>query len=233
MLFALGEPVAFVALVVAFLLGLLLRALAIRITARTLRLTERRDPVLPRPREDIDPFGAVAAAVGGMGWGKPISVDEVPRYHGRGRAAAVFASGPLVCILVSQLLFAAYVIAFPDNLLSVLGVSDVLRGFTLLRGVTLPMAEQVLLCLAVGLLAFGLLALIPIPPLDGFGILWSALRQPGAGAQQMRLWLEDKNIGVLILLVLCFFPLGYPVLLMILDVLGVLFLRLWGGPVPL
>ena len=41
MLFALGEPVAFVALVVAFLLGLLLRALAIRITARTLRLIDR------------------------------------------------------------------------------------------------------------------------------------------------------------------------------------------------
>jgi Zn-dependent protease len=227
LLFALGEPVAFVALVVAFLLGLLLRAFAIRITARTLRLSERRDPVTPQLREDVDPFGAVAAAVGGMGWGKTISVDEVPRYHGRARAAAVFAAGPVVCILVAQALFAAYVVLFPGNLLSVLNMSDVLHGFTL------PLGEQVLLCLAVGLLAFGLLALIPIPPLDGFGILWSALKQPGAGAQQMRLWLEEKNLGVLILLICCFFPLSYPFLLMILDVLGVLFLRLWGGPVPL
>jgi Zn-dependent protease len=227
LLFALGEPVAFVALVVAFLLGLLLRAIAIRLTARTLRLAERRDPVTPRLREDVDPFGAVAAAVGGMGWGKPISVDEVPRYHGRGRAAAVFAAGPLACILVAQALFAAYVLLFPGNLLSVLNVSNVLRGFTL------PIGEQVLLSLAVGLLTFGLLALIPMPPLDGFGILWSALRQPGQGAQKMRLWLEEKNIGVLILLVFCFFPLNYPLLLVILDVLGVLFLRLWGGPVPL
>jgi hypothetical protein len=175
-------------------LGLLLRAFAIRITGRTLRLTERGEPVSPRPREDVDPFGAVAAAIGGMGWDKPISVDEVPRYHGRGRAAAVFASGPLLCILVSQLLFATYVILFTDNPLSVLNVSDVLHG------AALPLGQQVLLCLAVGLLAFGLLALIPMPPLDGFGILWSALRQPGAGAQRMRLWLEDKNIGVLILL---------------------------------
>ena len=227
MLFALGEPVAFVALVCAFLLGLLLRAVAIRLTARTLRLTERRDPITPRPREDVDPFGAVAAAVGGMGWGKPISVDEVPRYHGRGRAAAVFAAGPLACILVSQVLFAAYVVLFPDNLLSVLNMSNVLRGFTL------PLGEQVLLCLAVGLLAFGLLALLPTPPLDGFGILWSALRQPGAGAQKMRLWLEEKNLGVLILLICCFFPFNYPLLLVILDALGVLFLRLWGGPQPL
>jgi len=227
LLFALGEPVAFVALVVAFLLGLLLRAFAIRITARTLRLSERRDPVTPQLREDVDPFGAVAAAVGGMGWGKTVSVDEVPRYHGRGRAAAVFASGPVVCILVAQLLFLAYVLVFPDNLLSVLNMSDVLRGFTL------PLGEQVLLCLAVGLLAFGLLALIPIPPLDGFGILWSALKRPGNGAQQMRLWLEEKNLGVLILLICCFFPFNYPLLLVILDALGVLFLRLWGGPQPL
>ncbi|MEU7908966.1 hypothetical protein [Actinoplanes sp. NPDC049118] len=222
MLFALGEPVAFVALVVAFLLGLLLRAFAIRITARALRLSDRRDPVSPRPREDVDPFGAVAAAVGGMGWGKMISVDEVPRYHGRGRAAAVFAAGPLACIVFAQLLFAAYVILFPGNLLSFLRPSDVLRGFTL------PVGQQVLLCLAVGLLTFGLLALIPIPPLDGFGILWSAQRRPGVGMQKMRLWFEDKNIGVLILLICCFFPFTYPFLLAILDVLGVLFLRLWG-----
>ncbi|AGZ44234.1 hypothetical protein [Actinoplanes friuliensis] len=227
MLFALGEPVAFVALVGAFLLGLLLRAVAIRVTARALHLTERREPVAPRLREDIDPFGAVAAAVGGMGWGKTISVDEIPRYQGRGRAALVFASGPIVCILVAQLLFLAYVLLFPDNYLSALNMSDVLRGFTL------PLAEQVLLCLAVGLLAFGLLALIPMPPLDGFGILWSAQKQPGPGMQGYRLWFEDKNIGVLILLVCCFFPLTYPFLLMILDALGVLFLRLWGGPVPL
>jgi len=226
LLFALGEPVAFVALVVAFVLGLLLRALAIRLTGRALRLTDRREPVSPRPREDVDPFGAVAAAVGGTGWGKPISVDEVPRHSGRGRAAAVFASGPVLCILVAQLLFATYVILFPENPLWMLTVSDVLRGFPL------PLGEQVLLCLAVGLLAFGLLALIPMPPLDGFGILWSALRRPGAGAQQMRLWLEDKNLGVLILLICCFFPLSYPLLLVILDVLGVLVLRLWGGPVP-
>jgi Zn-dependent protease len=227
LLFALGEPVAFVALVGAFLLGLLLRALAIRITARTLRVSDRRDPVGPRLREDVDPFGAVAAAVGGTGWGKTISVDEVPRHHGRGRAAAVFAAGPIVCILAAQVLFLAYVLIFPDNPLSVLSPSDVLRG------VPLPLGEQVLLCLAVGLLCFGLLALIPIPPLDGFGILWSAMKRPGAGAQQMRLWLEDKNLGVLILLICCFFPLSYPFLLMILNLLGVLFLRLWGGPVPL
>ncbi|MBG0567606.1 hypothetical protein [Actinoplanes aureus] len=224
MLFALGEPVAFVALVAAFLLGLALRAVAIRFTARTVGLAERRGSLRLSPREDIDPFGAVSAAVGGMGWGRQLTVDEVPRYRGRGRAAAVFVAGPVACILAGEVLIAAYAIIFPANaevVLSVAGIGDVLRG------VALPYAEQILLSLGVGLLAFGLLALIPIPPLDGFGILWFALRRPGPSMNWMRLWFEDKNIGVLILLICAFFPLGLPILLMILNILGALFLRVW------
>jgi Zn-dependent protease len=222
-LFALGEPVAFVALVVSFLLGIVLRAVAVRVTARSLGLVDRRESLLPRLREDIDPFGAVAAAIGGMGWGKMLSVDEVPRHRGRGRAVAMFAAGPLTCIVVAQLFFAGYVLVTPENFLSLAGPADVLLG-----GLNLPAGELVLLSLAVGLLCFGLLALIPIPPLDGFGILYYAVRHPGNGLQWMRLWFEDKNIGVLILLICCLFPLGYPFLLRILNILGLLFVRLWG-----
>ena len=222
MLFALAQPVAFCALVVSFLLALVLRAVAIRLTARTLGIADRRESVTPRLREDVDPFGAVAAAIGGMGWGRMISVDEVPRHRGRGRAVAVFAAGPVVCLLAGELLMLAYKLTYPDNFLSVLSPADVLLG------IGPPIGGQLLLSLAVGLISFALLALIPIPPLDGFGILYSALRRPGNGMQWMRLWFEDKNIGVLILLILCLFPLGAPFLLRILDALGLLFLRLWG-----
>ena len=221
MLFALGTPVAFCALVVSFLLGIVLRAVAIRLTARTLGLAERRDPIAPRLREDVDPFGAVAAAIGGMGWGKMLSVDEVPRYRGRGRAAAVFAAGPLTCIVVAEILLGVYTVLYGGEVLSFLSPGNVLLG------VRLPLAEQVLLSIAVGLLSFGLLALIPIPPLDGFGLLYFALRKPGPGIQWMRLWFEEKNIGVLILLILCLFPFGYPFLLVILNALGLLFVRVW------
>ncbi|WP_127508150.1 hypothetical protein [Actinoplanes solisilvae] len=222
MLYALGEPVAFVALVLSFLLALVLRAVAIRLTSRTLRLSDRRESVVPRLREDVDPFGAVAAAIGGMGWGKMLTVDDVPRYHGRGKAIAVFAAGPVLCIVASQVLLLIYRLAYPDNLLSLIGPADVLLG------VALPAGEQILLSLAVGLLCFGLLALIPIPPLDGFGILHNALTRPGRGMQWMRLWFEDKNIGVLVLLILCIFPFGYPFLLQILNLLGLVFVRVWG-----
>jgi Zn-dependent protease len=222
-LFALGTPVAFAALVVSFLLGLALRAVAVRLAARTLGLADRREAIGPRPREDVDPFGAVGAAIGGMGWGRMLSVDEVPRTRGRGRAAMVFLAGPLTCIIVGEVLLGAYAIAYPDNPLAYIGPADVLLG---LRG--LPYAQQVLLSLAVGVLCFGLLALIPIPPLDGFGIMYNAVRRPGASLQWMRLWFEEKNVGTVVLLACCLFPLPGPILLRVIDAIGLFFMRLWG-----
>jgi Zn-dependent protease len=223
-LYALGHPFAFAALVVSFLLGLLLRALAVRLTARSLGLADRHESITPRLREDVDPFGAVAAAIGGMGWGKAIPVDEVARWRGRGRAAAVFAAGPLTCMVVAQLFLAAVVVIYQDGVFAYAYPSDILlAGYAS----TVTVGEQVLLSFGVGLLTFGLLALIPIPPLDGFGVLYNALRRPGAGMQWMRLWFEEKNIGVVILLALSLFPFGAPFLLRILDILGILFLRAW------
>lgn len=222
MLFALGQPAAFAGLVVSFLLALLLRAFAIRFAARGLGLTDRQDTVAPRLREDVDAFGAVAAAVGGIGWGKVVDVDEVPRFHGRGRAALVFAAGPVLTLVAAQAFFLLYSVTTSYGL-ELLRPSDVLRGQ--FAG---PYLAQFVLGIAVGLLAFGLLALLPVPPLDGFGLLWSAQRVPGPGLQGYRLWFQEKNIGVVVLLACCFFPLSYPLLLLPIDLLGTVFLRLWG-----
>jgi Zn-dependent protease len=221
-LFALGTPVAFLALLAAFLLALCLRAIAIRLTARTLGLADRHESIGPRLREDVDPFGAVGAAIAGVGWGKMLSVDDIPRYRGRGRAAMVFLAGPLVNIVLGEILLGAYAVAFPGNDLSLLSPGSVLLG------VGGPAGQVVLLSLGVGLLSFGVLGLIPIPPLDGFGIMYNALRRPGASTQWMRLWFEEKNIGVVILVACCLFPIPGPILLHIVDALDSLFLLWWG-----
>lgn len=223
MLYALGDPIACAALVCAFLFALLLRAFSVRFAARSLGLADGRESIVPRLREDIDVFGAVAAAVGGTGWGKMLSVDEIPRWRGRGRAALVFAAGPLSCIIVAQLFFLAHRIAYPGGFLLYFDPSTILLGQ--IDGV--PIGEKVLLSLGTGLLSFGVLAVIPIPPLDGFGVLYNCMRKPGATMQWMRLWFEEKNIGIVVLLALCLFQIGSPYLLIVLDLLGGPFLRLW------
>jgi Zn-dependent protease len=222
-LFALGQPAAFAGLLIAFLLALAVRAVAIRLTARVTGLTPRRESLTPRPREDVDPFGAVAAALGGTGWGRVIEVDELPRHRGRGRAAAVLAAGALSAIVASQIAFAGYAALFPaTGALELYRPSDVLRG-----AVDATVLAQFLLSLAAGLLCFGLLALIPIPPMDGFGLLWTAFRRPGPALLWMRLWFGEKNIGVAVLLLFLLFPSGYPLVHVLLDAVGTPLLRVW------
>ncbi|MFG1609461.1 hypothetical protein [Actinoplanes sp. NPDC049265] len=217
MLFALGRPAVFAGLLIGFVLAVLLRAFAIRLAGRSLNLSDR---LSPRLRDNVDPFGAVAAAVGGAGWGKALDVDEVPRTRGRGRAALVFLAGPIVTIVAGQLVFLAYRLLFP---FPVANLSALLRGLF-----PADAADGFLLGVAGSLLGFGLLSLLPIPPLDGFGLLWSAHRRPGPGLQGYRLWFQEKNIGVVVLLACCFYPLGNPLLLLPVDLLGTVFLALWG-----
>ena len=224
MLFALGQPAAFAGLLIGFVLALLLRAVAIRLVGRSVGIVGSGESVRPRPREDLDAFGAVAVAIGGAGWGRIIDVDEVPRWRGRGRAALVFAAGPIVTVLAAQVVFLAFRLLYGDDVgFVLLDPSDVLRG-----QFEATFDVQVLLSIAVALLGFGILSLLPIPPLDGFGLLWSAQRNPGAGMQGYRLWFQEKNLGVVILLACCFFPLSYPLLLVPIDLLGGIFLRIWG-----
>ena len=168
MLFALGEPVAFAGLLIAFLLGL--------VAAR------RRHPA-HRPHRWASPTGASRSRrarartstrsapspprSAALGWGQSDRVDEVPRHRGRGRAAAVFAAGPLTAHRRRRSSpCSRYALLYPDR------CAGVFRpGRRAARRRPGAIGEQLLLSLAVGLLSFGLLALIPIPPLDGFGLL--------------------------------------------------------------
>jgi len=218
MLWALGQPLSALGLLVAFLLALTLRV----VVQRSLVKGYGRRPPLPDPKRDIDPFGAIAAAFGGTGWGRGLADDEV---HDRRRRALVLAAGPAAVFAAAQLVLAAHSFAYPDSLaITVNYPSDVLHG-----GAVAGPGEQFVLSTGVGLLCFAILALVPLPPLDGFGLLWLAIRNPSAGAQRARYWLADHNVGVLILLLLVALPLpGVPPLVQILfNLLGTPLMRLW------
>lgn len=226
MLFALGSPVALVGLALAFVLGLVIRVIAIRLVQR------RRVPAgwdTPRRsggklvdvKRDVDIFGVVAAVVGGTGWGKRVEDG------GTGPAPLrTLLAGPVAVLVASQLAFVAFVAVAGRVALDALNVSSVLRG-DLIGGTSV---ELFLLSLAVGLLCFGLLDLVPLPPLDGWGLLRHAVKRPGTGFQKAQYWLEDQNVGVAILLAGMLLPIfqGLPLFLFLLDLLCWPFLLLWG-----
>jgi Zn-dependent protease len=189
--------------------------------ARDFELRQRQRPDI---RRHIDPFGAVTAALAGTGWGSPAPIEGVlGRYaYGRARgavavrAATVLLAGPLACVALGAVLLAAYRTTGGPALTG-LAPSDVLHGDFVSALDTVP---EVLVCVGVAALAFGLLALIPIPPLDG-GRLLFALAPVTPGWQRVRHY-ADQNWGVLVLLVLLLIPFAgrTPLLLALLDAVG-------------
>jgi hypothetical protein len=135
----------------------------------------------------------------------------------------VFAAGPVTVLIAGELALGGYFALYPETgALAVYRPSDILRG-----AVDATSLAQFLLAFAVGLICFGLMAILPIPPLDGFGICWSAARKPASGLQWFRLWLGEKNIGVALLLLFSIFPTSLPIVLMLINFLGTPFVRVW------
>jgi hypothetical protein len=208
MLRALGSPPSFLGLLVGFLGAVLVQAYAQAAMARVMgdRAALRR---LGGLRRVLDPFGAVAAALAGPGWGV---TPELP-LRSRGRLAVALLAGPVAVALLGGLGLVGYVaVGGAAELLPNAGPSDVIGG------VRLPAAQAFLLSLGLEALGMAVLALVPLPPLPGWRLL--ELASTGSlGWQRARHYLVDSNLGVLALLVLLVLPLGgsHPLLIGILD----------------
>lgn len=204
MLWALAQPAAVLGLVAAFVTAMLLRAHAQWVAARLLRL-----PV-PTARVGIEPVGVIAAVLSGTGWGSPAR----PTRTGRCRLAVL--AGPAAVLASSQVVLCAYRTAFPEDslVLALNRPSDVLVG-----AITPTTTAQLLLSIGVGQLCFGLMALLPLPPMDGYRLL--GLDPPGRSAEQL---------GAVALLLLLVVRIGSePPLIVLLDTVGGPVLRLWAA----
>jgi Zn-dependent protease len=224
-IFALAQPVSLAGLLLAFVVALALRATVQRFLARKL-VPGVADRSLFLLKRDADVFGFVGALFGGTGWGRPAPLpDHHPgwRPHDVGKRAVVLLAGPLAPILLSQVLFALY---------PLLGGSPSVIAFATpgnaLLGLPGPPLDQFLVSLAVGLFCFGLLDLVPLPPLDGWGLLRLAVRREGPGMQRARYWLDEQNVGTGIL-VFGMLPLfgGAGLWVIVLDAIGGPLLSPW------
>ena len=225
MLYALGDPFSLLVLLVSFvvavtLLGWTSSTVAARAGERWPR-AERR--TAPDPRRHLDPFGAVAAAIAGIGWAKPA---ETPDRRRRGRVVAVLLSGPLVVLVVGLVALALLPL--------VLGTG--LRGGSPSRVLQYgiggdDLAARALLLFGLAHLMTGLLSLVPVPPLPG-GRLLFALAPRSPGWQKAEYQLDERNLGIAVLLALLLIPLGGPQALLPLlldDVAGPLVRLVTGG----
>ncbi|HSV65822.1 MAG TPA: hypothetical protein VLJ59_07945 [Mycobacteriales bacterium] len=208
MLRALAHPVLFAGLLVGFLLSVTVhyaaQAAVDRGAARRVFREVRRRPVTI-----LDPFGAVAAALVGPGWG----VSRTPVARGRGNRLAVLLAGPVAVLLLGGVAVGGYLaVGGPRFLLGLEGPA------TIIHVLPLPAAQSFLLALGVEALGVAVLSLVPLPPLTGWQILMLFAGRE-LGWQRARHYLEERNFGVLALLVLLILPIGVggPILLELVD----------------
>jgi hypothetical protein len=210
-IFALRHPAVLLGLLVGFLVGVTVRAAVQRwlVSGTGFRRRGRLRPVrmgrrsgFPRPAAGwssyLDPYGAVAAVIAGAGWGARVPA----RRSGRGSDVGLL----LAALVVHGALAVAGVAAFKAAGGDYHQFGDagfdatfVLHG----SGTFFGTGRDVAAGFAMINVACGLLALLPIPPLELGVILWSRLpRSPGARRFSYRLLEEQWGVAVVLLLLL-------------------------------
>lgn len=153
------------------------------------------------PKAHLDPAGTIMLIVVGFGWGRPVPVDLTQLRNGRRGLAFVSAAGPASNVVLAFALAAVFQIGLLD-------MNDLPRrafdSFDPLVWVTITgfFAVQLNLILAV-------FNLLPVPPLDGGGIL--AGLAPRAAFPAVRL-LHRIGPMVLIAVILTSFVTGLNIL---------------------
>jgi Zn-dependent protease len=205
-LYALEHPAAFAVLLLSFVVGITLHGCAQAWVARWRgdRRPAQEGRLRADPRHQVDPFGAVAALIGGLGWTRPV---ELHQYRRKDVLLAVTLLGPAVNLVLGVGLLVLWrVVAGPADLGDVHGGA----AYVLQHGFALQSASDVLLLVGCSQLYLGALALVPLPPLDG-GRLLFGLAPRTQGWLKAEHHLVERNIGVAVLLALLLVPLGGPV----------------------
>ncbi|GAC1610938.1 MAG: hypothetical protein NVS3B26_20600 [Mycobacteriales bacterium] len=201
MLYALGDPVSFLILVVSFVVAVTAHGAAASIAAD--RAGDRRPRLegrlRPDPRRHLDPFGSVAAAIAGIGWARPL--EPLGLRTRRGTRVASCLAGPLVNLVLAVAALISFRALSGQRLIA---VSATVLQHGLAGG---PVAQRALLLFGLTNAYLGVLSLVPLPPLDG-GRLLFALAPRTTGWQKAEYHLVEQNVGLGALLVLLLLPLG-------------------------
>lgn len=139
------------------------------------------------PAAHIDPFGLLALIFIGFGWGKPVMVDDRNFKHRRRDSLIVDLAGVTMNLVLA--------IAFA-GILRLLAVYQSEFLGTTLGGVILDMLFAII-SINIVLMIFNLL---PVPPLDGFGIITEVFN-----LREKDWYYKVYNNGFMILLLLIIF----------------------------
>lgn len=219
MIFALRQPAVLLGLVLGYAAGCLLRVAASRLILTRgpgLSVVGRRSPLrgTAHPRAWLDPFGAVAVLLAGVGW-------SVRQEAIRARTARLWAVAA-AAVAVHAALTAAGLAVFvaldgSRDLLHLTSLVSILHG----SQPFVSTGQRIALGFAAVNLGSGLLSLVPIPPLETGVAAWTSLPRT-VGARRLAYRLLDEQWGVAAVLLLVLLPLAgqQPALLALVGAVG-------------
>jgi Zn-dependent protease len=160
------DPLAFLFSLAGLAIGLTVHESSHALVANWLGDSTARDQgrISLNPLHHLDPMGTLMMVVSsimgvGIGWAKPVPVSPWKlRFGGKTGGALVSVAGPVANMLLAALCYVAYQQSFAAGLLDTYAWLADLLGVVLIVNVALCFFN-----------------LIPLPPLDGFGVLLGLL----------------------------------------------------------
>jgi hypothetical protein len=208
MLFVLDKPALLLGIIAALYIGVVAGGAATVLTARALGdpMGQRSGFISLNPAKHVQIYSAVSMVLAGYGWAEQVPLNDRWRARRFHVCAAVLAR-PVVYALLS--LGATAAAGATKASVYVVGLARIPET---LSGSGIPFATQLLLQMALVFASLCVISLIPLPPTD-LGRVIFTLGGTSIGWQKARYQLEERNLGLAIVLGLLLLPIlftGFP-----------------------
>jgi hypothetical protein len=211
MLFVLDKPALLLGIIAALYIGVVVGGAATVLTARALGdpMGQRSGFLTLNPVKHVQIYSAVCMVLGGYGWAEQVPLNDRWRARRFHVCAAVLAR-PITYALLS--LGAVAGAKATDAAAYAAGNDRIPKGLAVNFAGHESFPAELLLQMSVVFAALCVIALIPVPPTD-LGRVIFTLGGNSMGWQKARYQLEERNLGLVIVLGLLLLPIlftGFP-----------------------
>jgi hypothetical protein len=207
MLFVLDKPALLLGIIAALYIGVVVGGAATVLTARALGdpMGQRSGFLSLNPAKHVQIYSAVSMVLAGYGWAEQVPLNDRWRARRFHVCAAVLARPVTYAVLSLAAVAGAGATKAP---IYVEGLNRIPETLT----VGIPFVTQLLLQMALVFASLCVISLIPLPPTD-LGRVIFTLGGTSMGWQKARYQLEERNLGLAIVLALLLLPIlftGFP-----------------------
>ena len=210
MLFVLNKPALLLGIIAALYLGVILGSCATVLVAKLLGdpMGQRQGKLSLNPVKHVQIYSAVSMVLAGYGWAEQIPLNDrwrARRFHVIASVLArpiTYAALSLAAIAGSSAISVSFHGIVNDR------IPEAVAGGVAISGATHNFAAELLLEMGLVFAALCVISLIPLPPTD-LGRVIFTLGGNSIGWQKARYQLEERNIGLALVLALLLLPIAF------------------------